>query len=258
MKKIKEYPMEIIPKKIKDSNVEIIGVWHTKRFFNEYKEFYERKINESSGIVLEQSVGGEVWECEFFDKLGEIAYKKKIPIYQTDPINKIALIDCNNPLTSVFGGILMGMGFYKNARKIISKKITRKEFFKNVGLNFFGASIFYGSFWPYAYLTTKVGQSPKIYLFAYGQTDWRNIKIAEGIDKICEKENLKKITAFHGEFHTKSIDFYLDNPEIRKIKDALYTPLNICGIKGIRKYISASSKKDLTNYHQSWKLEKVF
>lgn len=250
--------MEIIQKKIKNSNVEIIGVWHAKRFFNEQQEFYERKINESSGIVLEQSIGGEFWECEFFDKLGEIAYKKKIPIYQADPINEVALIDYHHSLTSVFGGILMGIGFYKNARKMISKKITRKEFFKNAGLNFSGASIFCGSFWPYAYLKNELEQSPEIDVLVYGQTDWRNIKIAEGINKICEKENLEKITAFHGEFHTKSIGFYLDNPEIRKIKDILYAPLNICGIKGIRKYVPEKIREDLKKYNQGWKLEKVF
>jgi hypothetical protein len=249
------YPHEIIKKQVGNSKVELVGVTHTSEFFNSHRKFYERKIEESpEGIILEQPINFEFWEKpgdnRFYSHLGEIAYRNKINVYQTDPINiKSTVIDYSLFLP---GTELLSKGTSKK-----SIKMTRKEFLKRLGLSFSGASIVYGSFIPYAYVKTLVGEIPKVDFFSYGGTDWRNVKIAEGIEKICEKENPKKLTAFHGAGHTKQIEAYLNNTKIREMKNVLYAPLNFCGIKGARKYIPDKFETDFKKYNQSWKLEEI-
>ncbi|KHO46993.1 MAG: hypothetical protein QJ16_C0008G0002 [archaeon GW2011_AR1] len=246
----KGYPHQLITKKIKETDVEIIGVEHNFEFFEAYKSFYEKKINSSDAIILEQPFNCEFWETDFFSQLGKIAYKKNIPIYQTDPINGIAQVDAVIPLSTI-----LGVGLLKES--LTSKKeITRRNFLKRVALFSVGTSITYESFVPNAIING--GSYPFPNVFSYGQTDWRNVKIAKGLEKVLKKEKINELKLFHGADHTNPINFYLDHQTIREIKEFIYNPLDLVGKSKVRKYIPSNNPSDLKNHNQSWKLVEEF
>lgn len=219
----KKYPYEIINKKIKNSKVELIGVKHDFDNFKKYETFFIEKIKSSpEGIVLEQSVGWNFWESEFFGELGEIAYKNNINIYQADPTNQsTSHLDIVLPFASPYLMVFGGLGGSLIGANLIAGSLI------GVGTNIL--------------IYVKLNKLNKIDdtirgLITYGETDWRNIKIAQGIEKIVGKENSEKLTAFHGGAHTRPISFYLDHSKIRESKNILYAPWNLIGKNKVRKY----------------------
>lgn len=80
---------------------------------------------------------------------------------------------------------------------------------------------------PAGFLAMKksTAPDPKNYydILFYGETDYRNVMIAEGIDKISsEIKDVKNLACMHGAAHTRPIKAYLKNPTLRKTKKLLY------------------------------------
>lgn len=85
----------------------------------------------------------------------------------------------------------------------------------------------------------------------YGDTDYRNLMIAHGIEKICtETKNIKKLACFHGEAHSKPIRTYLRNPTLRKIKRLLYKPTY--------ELVSKTEVREYTPTYDGWMLSNLF
>ena len=77
------YPYRIINKIIHGTKAKIIGVAHTTHFFETHEKFFKEKISSSETIMLEQPPVNEFYQSRdlrgktFFQKIGELAYKKK-------------------------------------------------------------------------------------------------------------------------------------------------------------------------------------
>ncbi|MDP2909013.1 MAG: hypothetical protein Q8N77_04380 [Nanoarchaeota archaeon] len=177
-----DYPCSTLEEKINSTDVSIIGVAHVKEFFKRHENFFYDKISCSDAIMLEQPVGGEFYDSKFFGELGMIAHKQKKRVYQADPVNTPSF--CTDFMQGGLGFILISSFDVQAA----------------LGLYLFLGSI-PGSGIRYWLTTEKndaTGDFTKIkngYEFLmYGDTDYRNLMIAHGIEKICtETKNIKKL-----------------------------------------------------------------
>ena len=56
--------------------------------------------------------------------------------------------------------------------------------------------------------------------------DFRNIMIAEGLDRLTRDNTGKKVTVIYGAFHRKPVEKYARDPMLRKIKTPSYVEFN--------------------------------
>jgi len=242
---MKDCPSPPIKEKINDKDVSIVGVRHLPEFFLKYKIFFENLVSKHDAIVLEESIE-DFWEHPFFGKIADIAYAQKKRVYQADPTN----LPCEILDATSFGG---GLYLIIDAVNKPKREISRRDFLKRIGIAGIGAFLLFGSL-P-GMVVRKVIDEEILYsygiddLLSYGNTDYRNIKIAEGIEKICYKvSDLKKIVAFHGASHSKHIEAYLKNPALRAKKLA-YLLHEAISRKKVREYIPAK---------EGWVLSRTF
>lgn len=238
------YPRPPIKEKINNKDISIVGVYHLPNFFLKYRTFFENLVSQHDAIVLEQSIEN-FWEHPFFGKIAGIAYAQKKRVYQADPTSiPSQIVDATS----------CGVGMYLilNSIKKPKRKISRREFLKRIGLAGIGAFIFFGSTPGFA-LRRIHKESADSYgiddILSYGNVDYRNIKIAEGIEKICHEVNdIEKIVAFHGGAHSKHMEAYLKNPALRAKKLA-YLPFEVISRKKVREYIPTK---------EGWVLSRTF
>lgn len=211
--KPKNYPCEVLEEKINSTSVSIIGISHDPDFMFEHESFFKEKISQSDAILL---------ECEpyfrdgFFNEIGRIAYSQGKKVYNADPMSK-----ATGRLDLIQGGLGFGLA--------LSAGLLGELYAIPVGLYFFlgslsGAIVRY---MPAGLLAVKksTAPDPKNYydILFYGETDYRNVMIAEGIDKISsEIKDVKKLACMHGAAHTRPVKAYLKNPALRKTKKLLY------------------------------------
>lgn len=230
-----DYPYPLIKEKINDKDVCLVGVAHDYSFFKEHESYFEDIVSKHDAIVLEQSLGGDFWDSDFFGWIGDIAHSKKKRVYQADPMNWSIF-----ELDAWAWWIGINLIFWSIAYKP-RKKISRREFLIRSALIGSGASMVFGTT-PMRIFTTE--QNLEMVLeygiddfLLYGETDYRNIKIAEGIERICnEVDYIKSLATIHGAAHHKTVDFYLKNPYLRSKKLA-YFPHEIVGNTKIREYV---------------------
>ncbi|GAG08118.1 unnamed protein product, partial [marine sediment metagenome] len=227
VKEMKEnYPCSRLEEKVNSVDVSIIGVEHTKEFFEKYKSFLEEKISQADAVILEDVIGGNFWDHEFYRKIGEIASSQQKKVYQTDTIRRLpGFVDL---LQEVAGVSLIVLGF-------------------SVGLLGFGLGSLGGtSLGVYLFLGSHDGRALRYLihkgshygldnLLSYGYTDYRDATIADGIDKLChENDGIKKFVCIHGNDHSEPIKKYLKNPTLRKIKRLTYLPFDLIASQPIR------------------------
>ena len=83
-------------------------------------------------------------------------------------------------------------------------------------------------------------------LIKYGSTDYRNIVIAEGLERICHKvESIEKIGSIHGAAHYETVHQYLISPE-KRYKRLVYLPHDLIGNTKIREYAPIGTNWKLT------------
>lgn len=94
----------------------------------------------------------------------------------------------------------------------------------------------------------------------YGVTDWRNLRISKGIEKITKNERLEKFLFLYGKNHLEPIKFYLENPELRDSKLETYNLLDKQSGTNIllKKYEKHNSMRQVHKYGQSWLQMKRF
>lgn len=243
-----EYPLRTQIHEIKGAKVEIIGVEHDNDFFEKFEKFYEEKIFQSDSIVIEQPLFTEFWqENTFFGNLSKIAYEKDLPIYQVDPMNTSASI---LGLGAYIGLMGLATNLSNNGNEEMSTYI---HIFNQLGSYLCGEIV--------SQIDRKINSKKNKLekyrsIFTFGLIDWRNIHIANGIEKICAKENLNNLKVFHGAAHTEPISFYLDHPNIRKTKKQLYLPYNLVGETKTRKYMQNEDIINAVESGKMWELEK--
>ncbi|OGM03301.1 hypothetical protein A3K72_03480 [Candidatus Woesearchaeota archaeon RBG_13_36_6] len=244
------YPYPPIRETINGKDVSITGVVHSKEFFERYKPFFEEIIFQHDIIILEGVWGTEFWgDYDFYRLIGTIAYSKNKRIYQVDPVNlPVSLID----YAQCFIGLrLILLGLPKTR-----SEISRKEFLKLLGglaIKGFGTSLVFGSL-PGIWLRGLMSKEILIEygvddLLTYGKTDFKNLMVAHGIDRICyEIDEFTSLVSLHGYTHYETVDAYLRNPVLRE-KRFVYLPYDLVGERNIREYVP---------YENGWVKEREF
>ncbi len=246
-----------LEEKVASKSVKIVcDVKHTKDFFRKHHRFFKGVIAESDAVMLEQP-SINFWEEEdFFGPVGEIAYSQNKRVYQADPITFLSYIMD----LGVFGVGLHLLVSYLLTPLILRKRkpkqeITRREFLKKLGkklgIGALGSSLVVGS---------PVGQGvsehclPKKVLteygaedmLTYGNCDYRNIVIAEGIEKVCScVADLNSLVVIGGYGHTGDVSTYLRNPSLR-VKRPLYFPFSLVSNTRTREYTPSQNGWVLT------------
>ncbi len=244
-----DYKYPRIPVTVNGKELAIWGVEHTREFFNCFKSLFEEFIGNNDCVVLEQPVGADFWETDFFfGDIGELVREQGKKMYQVDPVTwGNLLLDL---VTIGIGGRLV----YKGAKGSKSpEKISRRGFLKRLGQLAIGVPLVWGS-WPTRllqdYLTIAISVSYGVDdQLGYGTDDYRNIVIAEELDRICrEVESVRKIGSIHGAAHSEAVYQYLISPE-KRFKRLAYLPHDILGNTKIREY---------TPTDKGWELSRSF
>lgn len=252
-KRIKEFtnhPPTVLEERVNSTDVSIIGVVHDLDYFKKYRQFFENKISESTTIMIE-GLHKEFWEYEegdelFFNRIGEIAHSQNKKIYQADP--RHSMDQSLDILLSMEGAFLVLEGLLG-----LIKHYPLEYNFTFLGI---GLPLLLGSMYTkigrvgYSCIKNKLIKYTLTDAISYGRTDYRDLKIAEGIDKICNKiEGIEKLTCIHGKAHSHPIMAYLKKPKLRKIKKVFYLPLSLILPRKVKEYTP------VINY-PGWKLTK--
>lgn len=223
-------PHEILENNINGLEVKICGTDNDESSFQKYEELYDKLISDSACVVLQYSPDksdfasdkpliGETQMWKFTSNIRNLCEKHKKKIFNIDPMNVTGLaIDSSIALGS-WGG-----AFYISISDGIRKKLSRREFWKIWGALVYlglGTHNFTAPFALFEYVTGKFSRVP-----TYGYKDFRNVKIADGLEiipEMLENNEGNYILALHSWGHTKAIDYYLTHRTVRKAKDLLYS-----------------------------------
>lgn len=241
-----DYKYPRISERINGKELAIWGVEHTREFFNQYKPLFEDLVRDNDVVVLEQMVGGDFWESNFFGRVGELARGQGKKVYQIDPVGLgNFLLDLG---TTFAGGALI----YNGVRGSKSQeKTTRRNFLKRMGKLALGLPLVAGGL-PgrllLENLTTDISVSYGVDdQLGYGSCDYRNIVIAEGLARICnEVRDVSRICSIHGASHSEAVHEYLLSQNKRQ-KRLVYLPHDILGNTKIREYTPTSKGWELTS-----------
>jgi|SRR3989338_4825168 len=251
-----EYPYPVIDRVANGRNISIMGALHTREFFEWHSEYFGREIENADALVIEQSFidpnqGSEnesllideieeldFTDDEFFGRIAKIAHENQIPIFIIDPFTE-EIYNADHYIFA-YAAMLTAFSGVDLIKRLAKEDITRRRFFADMLLGAAGLSLAGGSF-PGVHYREEINEEALQEhgiddLFFYGATDFRNIKIAEGLDRISNQvTGINNILSIHGAHHYKQIDAYLLNPELR-VRILAYPIYNELGNINIREY----------------------
>ena len=229
------YPYPPIRETINGKDISIVGVVHEPGFFDQYRLFFKGVVSQHDVIVFEGGAGIDFWQYSgVYAQAGAIAYSQKKRVYQFDPSNwAVGLLDT--------GQCAFGLWLIISAISSTTNKVSRRAFLKKSIAGMGGASLVLGSY-PGILLRGLISTQGLIGygiddLLTYGKTDFKNIMVAHGIDRLChEVYDFDSLVSLHGYTHYETIDGYLMNRDLR-IKRLAYLPYEAIGEMGIREYV---------------------
>jgi len=192
----------------------------------------------------------------FYFPLNRIALGQNKRAYVTDPINPgsstLDFIFSLSPLAIVADDATKTIRSLRKKENFPNKdtpKVSRRNSLKLGG----GLALFYLFLGSYAGANLRYVLGDKDSLtgtLTYGDIDYRNIKIAEGILKICYKvDDIKNLVAFHVFGHSTGIDTYVEN-EVFRLKKFTYLPFEatsrLYSTENVSEYIPTSNGWHLT------------
>lgn len=231
---MQKYPYPIIKETISRRELTILGVSHTKEFFDYYNQLFEDFVDKNDAIVLEQIAGGDFWEDNgFFGTISELARKRSKKIYQVDPVSS--------------GNIILELGVAIGGSLMLPKagrfSMSRRDALKRLGRTAIGFSLIFGSL-PMQITKDALTQDYSYGiddLLLYGSSDYRNIVIATGLERLCkELPGVRTIGAIHGAAHSEPIHEYLMHP-MKRLKRLAYIPHDMVGNIMIREHTPTAS-----------------
>lgn len=253
---LKNYPYPVKLRNKNEKDILICGVKHIESFYIQKRDFFDKIISNSCAIVSEYSPEFDSEDVDervrrFFQYISHAALNHNKDIFYVDawredfePID-VFLHAGGFATTAVGIACLVNHCHKKN-------KLSRRQFIKRLGLDIgligLGANLLTSS-----YLAEKMN-GWVIYddkftvkdLFEYGANDYRNCRIAKGLETITKEFELPEkgyLLSIHGAMHTKPIAGYLDHNILRSIKLKTYYPtfgLGCC--KHIKQFKSKNNK----------------
>ena len=242
------YPCSVLERKIEGKEVTILGVTHTKESFEKYRNFFKKLVSSSDALVLEQiaatSVHNFQHEPTFFGPFAELARSQGKKVYSADPTIRSG-IKYNQQMgaKAMFANIL-GLWVGLTGVRLGSKALIAV----GVSAELLSFSLLFGSdkFDAFRYLHLDKDME-WIDALAFGYHDYRNLKIAKGIRRICQQKDEKRLLAVHGDGHSRGIDFYLAHPSLANAKSLVYWNYERiarnCEFSDVREYIPRTDKE---------------
>lgn len=228
---IKKYPYAIKKRKINNRNVLICGVEHIESFYLKEKDFFDDIISYSCGVISEYSPEFDKKDVRedvrnFFHSINYATFNHKKDLFYVDAWRDNfedvdVLLNAGGLATTTVGIASFMNHCYKK------EKYSRRQFIKRLGLdlsimgigtNLITSSYLSGKNGSYISYDNKFTARDWI---EYGANDYRNCRIAEGINQIIKNFKLPQegyLLSIHGAGHTKPIVGYLDHNILRFLK----------------------------------------
>lgn len=285
----KSETLNVIKERINDVDIWFLGVEHTPQFLIKHERAF-RDLLQNSVLIVPERFPAEQKEKDFDnfvqDKPGlkgllddpQRKFFEIIALVAERKPGKVAVVDPSVIGTSVLRGVLVGGGVIAAGEMIIdfvsyikektweNKKMTRREFLKRAGKTALKGAAAYSLLatepFPTGLFTGPVqealGVGDKSYetfgiddLLSYSGIDFRNVCIAEGLDKLTKSLSGKingPITVIYGRAHIQPVISYLkDHPQERELKKKTYTPLALLGDQAVRSYEFSNNGWQMTS-----------
>ncbi|MFH1456334.1 MAG: hypothetical protein ABIF40_05295 [archaeon] len=255
----KDFPWKVAQEEINGRQINLIGVWHHETYLPEFGNFLTHCIEQSDMLIMECNVSllddpmmiksG----TNFFKYLAERANENDKDIWSIDPIYQ----NSTREFVITMGKILGGGLLFSHARIEMQpkrslhhwnkiEKPSRRKLLGLLGLAGLGIGTSVHGFGDTFYPSGVRGlfQQDLEDLSTFGTDDiithdpcdYRNIKIAQGLDKLIEySEEGSEIVMIAGEAHVLPSLHYLTHPVIRQLKAQTY-PENLIYDTSLRKY----------------------
>jgi hypothetical protein len=215
---------KIVDVKVNEVNYKLMGVEHRLEYLSTYYPLFYSLIKNSDAVVLENYEK----KLDFWSGIRILCKELNKDIYVVDP----AATD-NGTYHVAFDTVAAFFYYYLLCLSplLLDKQIkTSRRKFLSISLSqLFFFPLFLGSYfgsWSAALIDREApftyGIDDKI---SYGSFDYRNIKIAnhlEKLSKILEPKPKNYMLVIYGATHTGPIEYYLKNPEERKRKEFIY------------------------------------
>ena len=203
-------------------------------------EAHKKGISDADFKILIEDCG-----IKFYDEMSRLAYENRKTVAMVDPhsdINKNTGRDEDNRSAEVqFFGILgtfgfMGLDFIVKKLKDYGvnrntgqpapeRQITRRDFLKfslkAAAVVAFGGPL-YKRMVDFMNRTTGEKTSKELGLIAHDYMDYRNLAIAEGLDRLTKEYPGRKIKVIYGSAHLESVIYYAQHDDIRRLKYTQY------------------------------------
>jgi len=234
---MKEYYKTICTKLDSGQNLKLVGCkhgdWWNKSDFGIREKEYNELISWSDILVLEQPFLAEFYEEPFSKKISKIVYTQNKRICIVDPQNEKTDKFHEESYEKYVKSEKFCMAIEEGNGNLISICDCKQ---KNNG--------------PFDYIRYIDSMSDFWWKISFGESDWRNIRIAKGLEEEISQLNAENILAIHGGIHTRPIHFYLKNPKFRETKlRRKYSELEMLGEKGIKIYSPVKCKD---KQEQAW------
>ncbi len=245
---------DIVNVSVGDSTVTLLGVRHTRSVFQKHHEFFRDSVQTHDAVVLENAVilaGDFRWDPGFFGQFADLAHAEGKKVYCAD------------------AAPFLETTFLKRQIDFCRKTVIVSAFAQPalfaMGLPEFGilagaclASGLYGylDVTQYGFSLARRKWLPWTNVLAHTSTDYRNIKIAEGIRDVVNVCGEKSLLGVHGTLHNRGIAFYLKHPRIAAEKKkyyALYEEFSaLVGNETVRQYRPRSLSEARASLQQSY------
>lgn len=215
------YPYSCLERKSNGNNLTILGVNHDGETYSKFRNFYRDKISESDAVVLESGFiklsPARMTDADlirglegkdFFAPCLEQAVEECKKVFISDPRYRDKDWRKSGKRANKFNYLLftgflsMCIGCFEDYRLAML-----------LGGLMAPPGIIFGSIG-----TTRIAHP----LLRFHYHDYRDIKIAEGLSELSENLEGKNILAIHGDWHSRGISFYFDNPKLRDAKLKVY------------------------------------
>ncbi len=255
-------PTEPLITQVRGLELRLCGVHWDDGSFIKYSQFYEQMISNaicvvhefppavseySEGSILAGGISRlpvNIYNWEFNQGIWDLCRKYGRKIFTVDPVNPVmSAADFAMTFTSfagIVGAPIQKLGksnSYPPQKK--DKKVSRREFLKMAGIIFSSSCLALGTSTNAELIVPYLENPSDRFLRApsYGGEDFRNVKIAEGLEYIPSMLDSPAggyILTFNGWAHTRAINYYLANKTLREIKEVLYYPtfnqLSACAV----------------------------
>jgi len=255
----KDFPWITVQEEIDGRFVNLLGVWHDSSYLPHVGKYLTQCIEQSDVLIMECNIPlldhpKQIKKhVDFFKYFAKKAAENDKDVWSIDPIYQNYERESAITIGKIIGGgLLLGISRMKMIpeRRYYSfqkvKKPSRRKMLGLLGLCGLGAGTFVNGLADSFYFSgirSFIGMSAEQYqtfgtddIITHDHCDYRNIKIAQGLDKLIEHSpEGSEIVMLAGDLHIRQSFHYLTHPILRQAKAQTYLE-NLVYDTSLRKY----------------------